>query len=85
MAYFISINQVLAQIFQRILAFYNFTDFILRGMDKRFHTGMILVDLQKAFDTLDHTVLLQEMECIGFKESLSGTIISLKQKIFLGH
>ena len=34
------------------------TDFILRGMDKGFHTGMILVDLQKAFDTLDHTILL---------------------------
>ena len=46
------------------------TDFILRGMDKGFHTGMILVDLQKAFDTLDHTVLLQKMECIGFKESV---------------
>ena len=45
------------------------TDFILRGMDKGFHTEMILVDLQKAFDTLDHTVLLQKMECIGFKES----------------
>ena len=31
---------------------------------------MILVDLQKAFDTLDHTVLLQKMECMGFKESV---------------
>ena len=39
-------------------------------MDKGFHTGMILVDLQKTFDTLDHTVLLQKMECIGFKESV---------------
>ena len=46
------------------------TDFILRGMDKGFHTGLILVDLQKAFDTLDHSVLLQKMGCIGFKESL---------------
>ena len=34
------------------------TNFILRGMDKGFHTGMILIDLQKAFDILDHTVLL---------------------------
>ena len=46
------------------------TDFILRGMDKRFHTGMILVDLQKVFDTLDHTVPLQKMECVGFKGEL---------------
>ena len=46
------------------------TDFILRGMDKGFHTGMILVDLQKAFDTLDRTVLLQKMECMGFKGSV---------------
>ena len=39
-------------------------------MDKGFHTGMILVDLQKTFDPLDHTVLLQKMECICFKESV---------------
>ena len=37
------------------------TDSILRGMDKGFHTEMILVELQKAFDTLDHTALLQKM------------------------
>ena len=46
------------------------TDFILRRMKKGFHTVMILVDLQKKFDTLDHTAFLQKMECIGFKESI---------------
>ena len=29
-------------------------DFVENGMDKQMHTSMILVDLQKAFDTLDH-------------------------------
>ena len=38
------------------------TDFILRGIGKGFHTGMILVDLQKNFDTLDHNAILQKME-----------------------
>ena len=40
-------------------------------MDKGFHTGVILADLQKAFDTLDHTVLLQNMEYMGFKSARS--------------
>ena len=43
------------------------TDFILKGMGKGFNTAMILADLQKTFETLDYTVLLQKMECIGFK------------------
>ena len=38
-------------------------------MHKGFHIGMILVDLQKSLDT-DHTVLLQKIECTGFKESV---------------
>ena len=32
-------------------------DFVATGMDKQMHTGMILVDLQKAFDTLPYGVL----------------------------
>ena len=39
-------------------------------MNKRFHTGTILVDLHKPFDKLDHIVPLQKMERIGFKESV---------------
>ena len=39
-------------------------------MDKELHTGMILIDFQKAFDTLDHDILLEKMECLGFKNLL---------------
>ena len=31
-------------------------------------TGMILIDLQKAFDTIDHNVLLQKLYAIGFSK-----------------
>ena len=37
-------------------------------MNKGQHTGMILTDLQKAFATLDHDVLLKKMECVGFQK-----------------
>ena len=32
-------------------------------------TGMILIDLQKAFDTIDHSILLEKMKCLSFSES----------------
>ena len=41
-----------------------------RGMDEDFSNNMILVDLQKDSHTLNHVVLLLNMECIGFKESV---------------
>ena len=34
------------------------TDVILTGMDKGIRTGLDLIDLQKAFGTLDHKILL---------------------------
>ena len=36
-------------------------DKILKGFDSGLLTGMILIDLQKAFDTLDHNILLDKM------------------------
>ena len=38
-----------------------FIDFVLTDMDKQKHTGMILVDFQKAFDTFDHELLKQKI------------------------
>ena len=43
------------------------TDFVLTDMDKGKHAGMILIDLQKAFDTLDHKILLEKMTYLSFK------------------
>ena len=31
-------------------------------------TGMILMDLQKAFDTIDHDIILEKIHCLGFSE-----------------
>ena len=44
-------------------------DFFENGMDKQMHTSMLLVDLQKAFDTLDHGVLIEKMKYFGFQAS----------------
>ena len=45
------------------------TDKILKGSDEGLLTGMILIDLQKAFDTMNHKVLLQKLEAIGFSQN----------------
>ena len=44
-------------------------DFVLRDMDKQMNTGMILVDLQKAFDPSDHDALLEKIKYFGFLTS----------------
>ena len=41
-------------------------DKISKGFDSGLLTGMILIDLQKAFDTIDHNILLLKMSSLGF-------------------
>ena len=43
-------------------------DKIQSGFDKGLLTGMILIDLQKAFDTIDHNILLEKMKYFNFSK-----------------
>ena len=43
-------------------------DNILKGFDDGLVTCMILIDLQKAFDTINHDILLKKLSIIGFSD-----------------
>ena len=52
------------------LSFLN--DKILKGFDNGVYTGMILIDLQKALDTINHEILLHKFIPIGFSNNTIG-------------
>ena len=54
------------------------TDKINKGFESGKYTGLILIDIQKAFDTIDHEILLKKMGCIGFLEKVIGWFEPLK-------
>ena len=38
------------------------------GFESGIHTGMILIDLQKTFDTINHEILIKKTEFLGFSK-----------------
>ena len=42
------------------------------GFDKGLMTGIILIDLQKAFDMIGHDILLKKLSAIGFSNHTIG-------------
>ena len=44
------------------------TDKILKSFDEGLLTGMTLIDLQKAFDTINHEILFKKLKAMGFSE-----------------
>ena len=49
------------------LSFLN--DKILKGFDNRVYTGMVLIDMQEAFDTINQKFLLDKLLPIGFSRN----------------
>ena len=46
------------------------TDEISKGLDSGLLTGVILIDLQKEFDTVDHNLLLLKMPSLAFSREV---------------
>ena len=46
-------------------------DKVAKGFDSGLLTGMILIDLQKAFNTIDHKILIEKMNCMGFSNDVT--------------
>ena len=44
------------------------TDSIKFNMDSGLYTGVVLIDLQKAFDTVDHSILASKLKAIGLSK-----------------
>ena len=59
-------------------------DKILKGFDNGLFSGMILIHLQKVFDTIDHNILLEKLKAIGFYDDTENWFHSyLADRAFL--
>lgn len=46
-------------------ALISLSDTIRHSMDKGMYTGIILLDLQKAFDTVNHEIMIEKLKAVG--------------------
>ena len=49
------------------LALTEFTDEVLKKMDEIYLTGIVYIDLKKAFDTVDHVILLRKLNLLELR------------------
>ena len=76
--YFVTKNNVFYK-FQSVFRKFHSTDFcfldlqdeVAKGFDSGLLTGMILIDLQKAFDTIDHKMPIEKVKRMGFSNHVT--------------
>ena len=70
------------------LALTQFTDEVLSNMDKGLVKGVVFIDLKKAFDTVDHVILLGKLKSLGIssnnREWFHSYLSSRYQKTVIG-
>ena len=66
-SFYINFNQDFEKI---ILGLSYLTDKVSKGFDSGLLTGMILIDLQKTFDTIERNILLLKMPSLGFSREV---------------
>ena len=54
------------------------TDYVRGEMGKGYLVGMVLIDLRKAFDTVDHDILFQKLQVIGVSSVSWFSIVSFR-------
>ena len=58
-------------------------DKVAKRFDSGLLTGMIFIDLQKPFDTIDHKILIEKMKCTGFSNDVGKSFESCLSKRML--
>ena len=66
----INVNQVFRNIFPLIIVS-PYLNKIATGFESGFYTGMILIDSQKSFDTINHDFIIKKLEFIGSSEEIT--------------
>ena len=57
-------------------ALLDFTNYIYEGLTKKHNVGSVFMDLSKAFDVIDHTILETKLEHYGFRGTFLKFIMS---------
>ena len=72
---FIKVSKILSdrqsgfrKLFSTSTAAVDVSDYILEQLDNKKYVGAVLIDLKKAFDTVDHKILLKKLWCYGLQD-----------------
>ena len=61
------------------MALIDLVDNIYCNFDAKKYTVGVFLDLAKAFDTIDHTILINKLQCYGIRGSVCNWFVSYLQ------